>query len=232
MKKKYTAAACFLIVLILSSCAGQSPPNYFPVPDSGIIKNTEVFVIGNIIETKNGDAGLMPVWLRSFLDEGIEAVEKLDAYSDKYVFVAINEGENITAQNKWTEYYTITHDFSLLAAARIEQRMYLTASLYPDDEFGPFYEAMMLNAYNTIYYGAEKEDTYWVRTGSENETANGSSGNYVFFILITIEKRSMQSIIRNMIAKTDAAVTMAGINMNPNQNTSVTRLRNTFFEGF
>jgi hypothetical protein len=229
MKKKYSVAVCLSIILILFSCGSQNTPNYFPIPDSGIntVNNTEIFVIGNIIETKNGAVGLMPVWLRSFLVGGIEAVEKLDAYSNKYVFIGINEGENIIVLNKWMEYYTVTQDFPMLVAARIEKRMYLTVSLYPDDEYGEFYEAMMHNAYNTIYPDAEKEDVYWIKTGSKNENTEEISETYVFFMLITIEKRSMQSIIRNMMVKTGAAVTMTA-----SQNNSVNRLRNTFFEGF
>jgi hypothetical protein len=227
MNKKYPAAACLSIILILFSCASQNAPNYFPVPDSGInvVDNTPGIKIGDIIETKNGAARLIPAWLRSFLDNGIGAVEKMEAYGNKYVFIGINEGENITALNKWTEYYTVMQDFPMLAAVRIEKRMYLTASLYPDDEYGAFYETMIHNAYNAVYSGAVKEDNYWIKTKSEN--AEESSENYVFFILITIEKNLMQSIIRNMIAKTNAAVKITA-----SQSSSVNRLRNTFFEGF
>jgi hypothetical protein len=236
MKKKYSAAACLSLILFLFSCGSQNVPNSFPVPDSGINKKNETFVTGNIINTKNGAAGLMPAWLRSFIDGGIEAVETLETYSNKYVFIGIYEGENITALNKLMEYYTVTQDFPILAAARIEKRMYLTASLYPDDEYGQFYEVMMHNAYSTLYTGAEKEDVFWIKTKSENGDTGEPSENYVFFLLITIEKRAMQSIIRNMIAKTNAAVTTAGntieSRMTANQTNSVNRLRNTFFEGF
>jgi len=226
MKKKYLAAACLLIGIFFS-CAGRKTANYFPVPDSGIPKDEDVISIdvGNIIETKNGSARQIPTWLRSFLNGGIDAVEKLDAYGNKYVFIGINEGENITALNKWVEFYTVTQDFPMLAASRIEKRMYLTASLYPDDEYGRFYEALIHNAYNAVYQGAVKEDNYWIKTKSEN--AGTPSENYKFFVLITIEKNLMQSIIRNMMTKTTADVTMTTI-----QSNSVNRLRNTFFEGF
>jgi hypothetical protein len=226
MNKKYPVAACVSIILILFSCASQNAPNYFPVPDSGIsMVDTPGVKIGNIIETKNGSARLIPAWLRSFLDNGIEAVEKLDTYNDKYVFLGINKGENISALNKWVEFYTVMQDFSMLAAARIEKRMYLTASLYPDDEYGAFYEVMIHNAYNAIYSGAEKKDNYWIKIKSES--AEEPSENYIFFVLITIEKNLMQSIIRDMITKTAASVTMTAGQVN-----SVNRLRNTFFEGF
>jgi len=227
MKKKFLAAACLSILLILFSCAGRKPANYFPVPDSGINKDEDILSVnvGNIIETKNGSARQIPVWLRSFLNGGIEDVEKLDAYNNKYVFIGINEGENIAVLNKWIEFFTVTQDFPMLAASRIEKRMYLTASLYPDDEYGAFYEAMIHNAYNAVYPEAVKEDNYWIKTRSEN--AGEPSDNYKFFVLITIEKITMQSIIRNMMTKTTADVTLTAV-----QNNSVNRLRNTFFEGF
>jgi len=227
MKKKYLAAACLSIVLILFSCATRKPSKFFPVPDSGISKDEDTISvnIGNIIETKNGSARQIPAWLRSFLNGGIEAVEKLDTYNNKYVFIGINEGKNISVLNKWIEFYTVTQDFPMLAAARIEKRLYLTLSLYPDDEYGAFYETMMHNAYNAVYTGAVKEDNYWIKTRSEN--AGEPSENYKFFVLITIEKNAMQSIIRNMMTKTTADVTMT-----PVQNNSVNRLRITFFEGF
>jgi len=227
MKKKYLTVAYFSIILILFSCAGQKKPNYFPIPDSGISKDEDIISIdvGNIIETKNGSVRQIPAWLRSFLNGGIEAVEKLDAYGNKYVFIGINEGRNITALKKWVEFYTVTQDFPMLAAERIEKRMYLTASLYPDDEYGAFYEAMIHNAYDAVFPGAVKEDNYWIKIKVEN--AEGPSENYKFFVLITIEKNAMQSIIRNMMTKTTADVTMTAI-----QSNSVNRLRNTFFEGF
>jgi hypothetical protein len=227
MKKKYSAAACLSIVLIFFSCVTKNPPNYFPVPDSGINpnENPEIIEIGNILETKNGSASQMPVWLRSFLGSGINAVEKLEAYNNKYVFIVNNEGDNIATLTKWVEHYTVLHDFPMLAADRIEKRMYLTASLYPDDEYGAFYEAMMHNAYKTEYIEAVKEDYYWIKIKSGNEEEPAE--NYIFYLLITIEKKIMQSIIRDMITETNEAVKLT-----KNQNNAVNKLRNTFFEGF
>ncbi|MCL1958641.1 MAG: hypothetical protein FWF68_03480 [Spirochaetes bacterium] len=227
MKRKYSAALCLSILLIFFSCTVKAPPRSFPVPDSGINPNENpvIIEIGNILETKNGPASQMPSWLRSYLGSGINAVERLDAYNNKYVFIVSNEGDNVTVLTKWVDYYTVTHDFPMLVADRIEKRMYLTASLYPDDEYGAFYETMMHNAYKTEYPRAVKEDYCWIKTKSGN--AEEPSENYIFYLLITIEKYSMQSIIRNMIAKTSEAVTLT-----KSQNNAVNKLRNTFFEGF
>jgi hypothetical protein len=226
MKKKYTAAV-LSIALIFFSCVGQTTVNFFPVPDSGISpnENSVIIEIGSILETRNGTAVQMPPWLRSYLGSGINAVEKLDPYGGKYVFIVSNEGDNDTVLEKWIEHYTVAHDFPMLAAERIEKRMYLTASLYPDDEYGAFYEAMMQNAYKTEYNEAFKEDYSWIKIKTEN--AEGLAEKYIFYLLMTIEKNTMQAIIRNMITQTSEAVTLT-----KSQNNAVNKLRNTFFEGF
>jgi len=226
MKKLFFSAVCLSILLTLFSCITKKAPNYFPVTNSKTVKKEDISNNAvNIIDTKNGSAKTIPLWLRTFLDGGIENVEKLDAYSNKYVFIGVNEGENIILLNKWVEYFTIMQDFPLLVAERIEKRMYLTASLYPDDEYGLFYETMMHNAYSAIYDSAVKEDTYWIKTKSQN--AEGPSEKYDFFILITIEKNTMQAIIRNIMARTSEEVKLTAI-----QSNAVNRLRNNFFEGF
>jgi len=227
MNNKYPAIVCLSSLLIFFSCGSQKTANSFPVPDSGINpeEKTSIIEIGDIIETKNGAANQMPEWLRSFLGSGTGAVEKLDDFNNKYVFIGINEGQNFAALSKWVEYYTVAHDFSLLAAERIEKRLYLTASLYPNDEYGMFYETMIQNAYNTEYSGTVKEDSYWIKIKIEND--EDFSENYVFYVLLTIEKNVLQAIIRDMIAKTSASVTLT-----KSQTNAVNKLRNTFFEGF
>jgi len=233
MKKIFFSVVCLSIFLTLFSCISKKAPNYFPVPDSNTNNNEDNISNNavNIIDTKNGLARLMPIWLRTFLDGGIEDVEKMDVFRNKYVFIGVNEGENITLLNKWVEYYTIMQDFPLLVAERIEKRMYLTTSLYPGDEYGLFYEVMMNNAYNSVYDSAVKEDTYWIKTKAQNTEEMGPNSppfeTYKFFILITIEKNTMQTIIRNIMAKTSGEVKLTKI-----QSIAVNRLRNTFFEGF
>jgi len=239
MEKKFPVIA-FLSIFCLStlclstllfSCAGQKKANSFPVPNLDILKEKNITInVDDIIETKNGSARSIPAWLSSFLNGGIEAVERMDAYSNKYVFIAFNEGDNVAALKKWVEYYTVMQDFPMLVAARIEKRMYLTTTLYPDDEYGAFYEAMMHNAYNDVYPDAVKEDNYWIKTKSQNvegEMRPSASEIYKYFVLVTIEKNLLQTIIRDMIAKTEAVVKLT-----KSQNNSVTRLRNNFFEGF
>jgi len=209
-----------LIILLLLSCAGKKKA-FIPEPDFSVYTAGKTINTDNIIETKNGvPARLMPEWLLTYISGGNRAVEQIDAYKDKYVFVGVNEGTNFLLLNKWTANFTTEQDFAILAAARIEDKMIKTAALYPDDEYGKFYLTMIKAAYSAEYKDAVKEDTYWFKKSDPEEV-------YTFFILITINKITMQSIIRNMITQASAEAAPTGSHA-----ISVNRLRQTFFEGF
>jgi hypothetical protein len=217
MKKNIFVASYILLVIILSSCAGRNN-FYIPTPDFNAFQTNRTIEIGNIIETKGGTRS-MPEWLRTFLSGGIEAVERLDAFNDKYVFIGVTRGENFTALNKWAENFTVEQDFTVLAANRIEERMVLNASLYPDNEYGRFFEIFIKDAYGTEYQYAVKEDTYWIKHSTPEV--------YHFFILITINKNAMQTTIRRMLTQAHAAAAPTGFHA-----ITINRLRQNFFEGF
>jgi len=228
MKKKFISALFLLLITIFFSCTGQQNA-FIPDPDFSVYDVTKRIQIDNITETKDGvSVNNMPLWLVTFVNDGIKAVEQIDAYNDKYVFIGVNEGNNFIVLNKWAENFSAVRDTAIMAAIRIEERMILTASLYPDDEYGRFFETFIKNAYSAEYTGAVKEDIYWFRR-------SGAQNAYSFFILITIEKNILQPIIRNMMSQASASVNAAAnfaTAPTSSQTASVNRLRQTFFEGF
>jgi len=225
MKIKFAVTSCVFFVVLFFSCAGQNNA-FVPVPDFDVFVSEQKFDIDNIIETKNGSsaAGSLPEWLLAFAEGGIKLVEQLESFRDKYVFVAANEGENFIALNKWAENFTAVYDLAILAAIRIEERMILNASLYPDYEYGLFYENLMKIAYGTEYRDAVKEGFFWFKRRPARDEAPEI---FNFFILLTIDKNTMQSIIRNMMAQASAAAPSSRA-----QGTSINRLRQAFFEDF
>jgi len=231
MKVKLPGTACFFCLIFFISCAVRNSALFIPVPDFSIYENEKIINKDDIVETKNGGMiQLMPEWLLAFIDGGTEAVEMLDAFGDEYVFMGINEGENFTALNKWAENFSAEQDFAMLAATRIENRMILTATLFPDDEYGAFFETLVKNAYGQVYTGAEKVDVYWVRIRTSNEDGalrNPPPEIYKFFVLFTIKRDTMQTIIKSMMTQARAAVPLRG-----SQAASVHRLQQNFFTDF
>ena len=226
MKENFFAVVCLLIVFLFISCTSQDSNVYIAVPEENFFTYEETIGLdtGNIIETKEG-ADSLPYWLEAFLYGGIESVESSRQFQDKYAFIGIHEGANFFTLARWADNFSAVLDLPMLAAARIEKNLIKSASLYPDDEYGRFFERLVKNAYNADYPGAVKEDTYWIKinTGEPQDASEA----YMFFVLISIDRQIMQNLINEMITQTLHSVTPTR-----SQTSSINNMRQSFFEGF
>jgi len=233
MKIIFLTPFFLLCGIIIFTCAGQKKPAFIPVPQNDYFiteKNDNKINLDNIIESKNGvSVRNLPGWLSAYINGGIEGVERIGVFSDKYVFIGNNEGINFTAMNIWADNFSVAKDFSILAAERIERRMISVAYLYPDNEYGLFFETMVKKAYNTVYTGAVKEDTYWIKMKAKQENDNTEvyTEKYNFFVLISIDKLTMRTIINDLMTESLSAVTPTA-----EQRDSINRLRQNFFLRF
>jgi hypothetical protein len=217
-------------ILFLSSCAGEPQKIVFDPsssPDPLLINpSDEAPGSETISETQNGPGSSLPLWVDRFLESGAAGVEALASYSGKYVFIAENRGSNFAALGQWASGFAAAQDFPRLAAARIEKKLIAAASLYPDDEYGDFFENFIKAASDAAYSGAVKEETFWIKRGTPPGLEYLRAGEvYYFFVLISIDKRALQSQIRDIMATIKAAPAK-------DQADTISRIRQIFFEGF
>lgn len=226
--------------LIFSACSSQKKVVFQPEPEPDEMPKQEVKTENwQLLESRNGPAGaFVPDWVNRFLEGGIPAVEASVLYQEKYVFIGENRGENFNALRQWADGFTVSQDLPGLVTRRVEHRLLSAASLYPDDEYGEYFETLIKKVSNTEYGEALKEDSFWMRrrviSGSE-EAANAEAPpglppvyeRYEFFVLISIDKLVLQNRIRELMAnvKTAAAPTRE-------QATAINRIQHNFFEGF
>ncbi|MDR1575655.1 MAG: hypothetical protein LBS37_06580 [Treponema sp.] len=224
--------------LFFFACAGQKKiifhPEFNPLPEQA-----ETLVPGEIIESRNGPAdAALPEWLGNFLNGGIRRVEAQGVYWDKYIFIGKNSGTNLNALRQWAERFTVAQDLPRLVGARIENRLLAAADLYPDDEYGEFFEAMIKSASDAEYPEALKEDNFWIKWRISGEpaadlTGEGETENtverdiYEFFVLISIDKIALQNRIQALMANIQTAVSPTR-----DQAASINRIRQNFFEVF
>jgi hypothetical protein len=238
MKNRYFPISLGLIVLLSWSCT--SAPTE---------KNTGTSAIDNPLNTvipwqitdyrgKTEDAAILP-WVIPYLEGGNNAVEALDEYQDRYVFISWISGTNFNALEQWRVGFSPELDFARLGAARMEKRFLSSASKNPDDEYGSFFETMIRTASDASWAGAIKEEDFWVKRyfleidGSGGEPRPSASAEvsereaWDFFILVTVEKASFISQTMNLLK---------GIKPSPplsrDQTTAVNRILDRFFEGF
>jgi hypothetical protein len=220
-------------LLFLASCAGEPRKIIFD-PAASVDPLTANPPAGqeadllSIIESQSGPAGaLIPDWVYLFINGGIKSVEALGRYSEKYVFIAENRGKNFDALSQWVTSFAVEQDFSILAAERIEKRLLAAAKLYPDDEYGDFFENLVKSASDADYAGAVREGTFWIkRREVPQEGAETTAAEiYDFFILVGIDKITLQNRIRELMG--DIIITPT-----KDQEAAINNVQQSFFEGF
>ena len=240
---KHNNAASFLTVLLLSilfsACIGQQKKIIF-IPDAANnSQNTpDPFDSWEIIESQNGKgAAGIPEWVRMYFDDAVNEMEALDKFSGKYIFIGENKGENFSALQQWANGFTVEQDLPRLVTRRVEHRLVASASLYPDDEYGEYYEFLIREVSNGEFLAAAKEQTFWLKRKiavNNEEIDDGVVSNpsaigeiYEFLVLISIDRDTLQKKLQGIMAgiKTKTAPTR-------DQAAAIAKIKNTFFEGF
>jgi len=227
-----TAAA-----ILLAACVGQQNAMIIlPDPTRAVFEQVRFQEMWEIVESQNGrpEEGV-PEWVTFYLREGIAGLESLEQYREHYVFIGENRGTNFSALNRWANGFNEVYDFPRLLARRVENRLVAAASLYPDDEYGEFFESLIRLVSNSEFSGINREEIFWIRrmrlpnaeAEYDSPLTEVSAERYEFFILFTVEKDILQTQLRQL---------MAGVRTNRpptrTQLVTINRIQNTFFEGF
>ena len=162
-----------------------------------------------------------PAWVEHYLQGGIPQLETLPQYVSRYVFVAESYGSNLTALNQWASLFDADQDLAPMAAKRIQARLYKAASGNPDRVFGQYFESTSRLAADTKIKGGQKEGEFWLEVQPETGQINKE---YVYFILITIEKSILQNQITPILNKTKVTVR--------EQQTAIDKMLPSFHDGF
>jgi hypothetical protein len=224
--KKSVGLILIAEVLLLVGCVG-APKNTIisgSVPE--LVENTRAYQI--LDHKKKALDQEIPEWVFQYLRYGVPGIEAMDAYQDTYVFVNKNSGTNFNALGQWTASFTIAQDFPRLVSDRIQARLTASAGGNPDDVYGRFFEYAVKTSSDAAYAYAQQQDDYWVSLVSfQDDGITLDQGVFNFFILITIDKASLQqqlNILLNGI-QTELKPTR-------DQRNAVSRIKETFFEGF
>ena len=221
---------------VFGGCASQEKKIVFrpePVPEEA-----DVVESGKLIESQRGAPSVaLPEWVSRYLGgrspgEGLRQVEYLNAYRNAYVFIGKNRGTNLNALRQWAAEFTVAQDFPRLAAVRIEKRLLATAALYPDDEYGEFFEALIKKSSDAEYPEAKKGESFWVKwqvsAAESAETENPVVRElYELFIIISIDKNALQTRVRDLLSNTRTTVPPTR-----DQAASISRIQQHFFEEF
>ena len=241
MKNHYSPILLCCAVFLLAACAGQKSRVIFrPNPEQDkqheLVSPLESW---QIIESRNGrgESGI-PEWVHRYFESKHLGIETLDEYGGKYVFVGENWGENINILRQWADGFTGIYDLPRLVAARVERRLVSSAALYPDDEYGQYFETLIKRVADGEFSGAVKEQTYWVKRarppgGNEEEgeeepdQMNNAAELYEYLVLISIDSETLQDQLRQIMTGIKTTVPPTR-----DQAAAINRIQQAFFEGF
>lgn len=231
-----------LLAVLLSACA-RSVPQRIIVPHDPVgdrfLEWTDPLEEWRIAESQSGigEAGL-PRWVRYFYGRDLLAIESMERFRDRYVFVARNQGGNFEALRQWAENFCPERDLARQIVQRVERRFVAGAALYPDDEYGEYFMRVIRKVSNEDYPGAVKEETFWVRRepvsfgevlpayGYVPETAPVTE-RFEYLVLVSIERETLQNQLRRIMDGVVPAVPPTR-----EQAAAIGNIRRTFFEGF
>jgi hypothetical protein len=237
---KINVSVLLILAVLFTACTGQKNGIIIrPEPGGEGTGQTGPQEIWQIIESQNGlPASGIPEWVSLYLSEGIPGVESLGQYNSFYVFIGENRGSNLTALKQWAKGFSAAQDFPRLLAQRVENRLTASASLYPDDEYGEYYEKLIKQV-SDAEYPAVKEEQFWIKRmripdaaedddpDALSEQESSPTERYEFFILLDIDKDFLQNQIRQITAgiKTDRPPTRE-------QSAAINKVQSAFFTGF
>jgi len=211
-------------LLLLASCSIMQQGRIVLNPAEMTAFNSASYVITEHRNTAGGAE--MPDWVIAYIDGGLAGVEALPAYQGHYAFIAKTEGNNFTALNHWMEGFSPELDFPRLAAARVEARFFSAAPL-PDQEYGPYYEALVPTAFDFPWAGAIMRNDFWIRKSYFPAAGEAAKETWEFMILLTIDKMSFSAQLQSVFGRVKPTPSPSR-----DQMSAVNRVKDRFFEGF
>ena len=225
---------------LLAACAGQKDRIILrPEGQEKPFEQTGPQETWQIIESQNGppENGI-PEWVNLYLDtkDGITRLEALNQYSGRYIFIGESRGSNFNALEQWAKNYSPAQDFPRLLAQRVENRLVSSSTLYPDDEYGEYFETLIKIVSNEEYQ-ADKGEAFWIKQkkipGNEDEenfeeaVTVSDTERYKFFILLSIDRDTLQEQLLRLMTgiRTEKPPTRE-------QASAINRIQASFFEGF
>ncbi|MDR0554703.1 MAG: hypothetical protein LBG76_07900 [Treponema sp.] len=205
-----------IIALVSMACA--SGPKTGP---SGVVEETSEYVVINHQAKDFG--GSVPEWVSLYATEGITAVESLDQYKDKYVFIGTDTGKNINALRQWSKNFTAAQEMAVMMTRKVEAKFAGAAVGSPEEAYGSYFESVVKNVSGATFSGARTEADYWILRRYNADQRE----EYTYYVLITIDRKLLDQQVIGIIngVKADKPLTRE-------QETAVDRVKEAFYEGF
>ena len=184
----------------------------FTVPSSSFASKQEdpeakelVGTVNTVVLEHKGTAlgvNLLPVWVETYIYEGITGVEKLKDYQDKYCFVAEEISTDLRAGLAWAEGVNMPQTIARTVQTRVESTFSGAASGALDSKYNTYFESIVKTITDIDYSGAKEAGEWWVLVRRyDNDVKKKYTDEYRIYSLYTMDKDYLDMQIINAIDK-------------------------------
>lgn len=182
---------------MFTSCASKQE-------EEPVAKELEGTVKTVVLEHKGTVLGvnLLPVWVETYIYEGITGVEKLSDYQDKYCFIAEEVSANLNAGLAWAKGVNMPQTIARNVETRVESVFSSASSGSLDGEYETYFENIVKSITNIDYSGAKEAGEWWVLARRyDNDVKKKYTDEYRIFLMYTMDKDYLDMQIINAIDK-------------------------------
>ena len=195
MIRRGIVLALIATALVFSGCASKDEPEP---------KELEAKVKSEVLEHKGTALGVnqLPVWVETYIAEGVLAVEKLSSYEGSYCFIGEEAGTNLDALQVWVSSFDIPSEIAANVSTRVNALFTGAASGSPDGEYGTYFENIVKTSSGASYSGARKVNDWWVMTRRyDPDQKKNYVDEYRCYVLYTIDKDLLDRQVLEMMDK-------------------------------
>ena len=196
MKRFLTVLICvFAIFTMFTSCASKQD-------EDPVARELEGTVETVVLEHKGTALGVnvLPVWIETYINEGITGVEKLKTYEGKYCFIAEEISNNLNAGLAWAEGVNMSQTIARNVATRVESMFTGASSGSLDGEYNTYFENVVKTITDIDYSGAKEAGEWWVLVRRyDNDVRKKYTDEYRIYLLYTMDKEYLDMQIMNAI---------------------------------
>ena len=195
MIRRGIVLALIATALVFSGCASKDEPEP---------KELEAKVKSEVLEHKGTALGVnqLPVWVETYIAEGVLAVVKLSSYEGSYCFIGEEAGTNLDALQVWVSSFDIPSEIAANVSTRVNALFTGAASGSPDGEYGTYFENIVKTSSGASYSGARKVNDWWVMTRRyDPDQKKKYVDEYRCYVLYTIDKDLLDRQVLEMMDK-------------------------------
>ncbi|MFI3256859.1 MAG: hypothetical protein R3Y36_01000 [Spirochaetales bacterium] len=195
-KKNLLCAGLSVAVVLFMGCQST--------PEEPVAKTLEGTIQSEVLEHKGSALGLneLPVWVETYVLEGITGLEKLPDYTDDYCFVAETTSNNINTAQAWVNGFDIPQTIARNVSTRVEGAFSGASSGSTEGAYGTYFENIVKTIVDVEFSGAKKENDWWVLV-RRYDTDSSYVDEYRAYVLYTIEQDLLDAQVLSAIEATE-----------------------------